>query len=240
MAERLAERPEFEATLSLAGRTGQPMAQPIACRIGGFGGVAGLAQWIETHGVRAVVDATHPFAERIAANAAAACALAGVPLCVLTRTPWRRGEGDNWIEVPDMAGAVGALGDAPRRVFLTVGRLSLPDFEAAPQHKYLVRTVDPPDPPPALPHLTLILDRGPFDAAAEAELMRAHKIQILVTKNSGGSATYGKIEAARALELPVVMVRTPGGTAEAPRFEDPGEVLSWLDDHRMAAALRGV
>ncbi|MCI0431703.1 MAG: cobalt-precorrin-6A reductase [Rhodospirillales bacterium] len=240
LAERLAERSEFEATLSLAGRTEQPMPQPIPYRSGGFGGIAGLAQWIETHGIQAVVDATHPFAERIAANAAAACALARVPLCVLTRAPWRRSAGDNWIEAADMASAVRALGDAPRRVFLTVGRLSLPSFEAAPQHEYLVRTVDPPDPPSALPHLTLILDRGPFDAAAETELMRAHEIQILVTKNSGGAATYGKIEAARSLGLPVVMVRAPDGTTGVPRFQDPDDVLAWLDDHRRAAALRGV
>jgi precorrin-6A/cobalt-precorrin-6A reductase len=236
----MAERPEFETTLSLAGRTEQPMPQPIPYRRGGFGGVAGLAQWIEAHGVQAVVDATHPFAERISANAAAACAMTGVPLCVLTRAPWQNTAGDQWIEVLDMASAVKALGDEPRRVFLTVGRLALPEFEAAPQHHYLARTVDPPEPPLALPHLTLILDRGPFDAVAETELMRVHKIQILVTKNSGGAATYGKIEAARSLGMPVVMVQTPDAAKHVPRFQDPADVLLWLENHLGAAALRGV
>jgi precorrin-6A/cobalt-precorrin-6A reductase len=240
LAERLAERPEFETTLSLAGRTERPVPQPIPYRRGGFGGVAGLAQWIEKHGIQAVVDATHPFAERITANAAAACAMTGVPLCVLTRAPWQKIDGDQWIEVPDMTRAVMALGDAPRRVFLTVGRLSLPDFEAAPQHHYLARTVDPPEPPPALPHLKLILDRGPFDAAAEIDLMRAHKIQILVTKNSGGAATYGKIEAARALQLPVVVVQAPAEASGVPRFQNLADVVSWLEDHLRAAVLRGV
>ena len=240
LADRLAERPEFETTLSLAGRTERPIPQPVPSRRGGFGGVQGLAQWIETHGIQAVVDATHPFAEQISANAAAACAITGAPLCILTRAPWARTVDDRWIEVPDMPSAVRALGDAPKRVFLTVGRLSLPDFEAAPQHHYLVRTVDPPQPPPALPHFTLILDRGPFNAAVETELMRARQIQILVTKNSGGAATYAKIKAARSLGLPVVMVQPPAEATSAPRFHDPAEVLSWLEDHFKAAILRGV
>jgi precorrin-6A/cobalt-precorrin-6A reductase len=240
LAERLAERPEFEATLSLAGRTERPISQPISYRRGGFGGIQGLAQWIETHRVQVVVDATHPFAAQISANAVAACAQTGVPLCVLTRAPWQKAPGDNWIEVSDMASAVRALGDAPKRVFLTVGRLSLPEFEAAPQHQYLIRSVDPPQPPPALPQSKLILDRGPFDTAAEIDLMRSHDIQIVVTKNSGGAATYGKIEASRALGLPVVIVQPPAGATGVPRFEDPAKVLSWLEDHLRAADLRGV
>lgn len=240
VAERLAERPEFEATLSLAGRTERPIPQPIPYRRGGFGGVQGLAQWIETHAIQAVVDATHPFADQISANAVAACAQTGVPLCVLTRAPWERTAGDNWIEVPDMASAARALGEIPKRVFLTVGRLSLPDFEAVPQHHYMVRTVDPPQPPPGLPHFILILDRGPFDATAETDLMRAHQIQILVTKNSGGAATYGKIEAARLLRVPVVMVHPPAVTTAVPRFHNPDEVLCWLEDHRRVADFRGV
>src|SRR5580704_1678704 len=126
LARLLADRPDIEATLSLAGRTARPTPTPIALRSGGFGGVPGLIDYLESREVEAVVDATHPFAARMSLNAKEACARLRLPLVALTRAPWKPVDGDHWIEVADAAEAASALGEAPRRVFLTVGRLSLP------------------------------------------------------------------------------------------------------------------
>jgi precorrin-6A/cobalt-precorrin-6A reductase len=236
LADRLAGRPDFEATVSLAGRTAHPAPLPLPTRIGGFGGPEGLARHLSDAGIDALVDATHPFAERISANAVAAATLTGVPLVVLARPPWTRGPGDRWTEVADLAAAAAALGPVPRRVLLTVGRLGLAAFAAAPQHDYLVRTIDDPG-DAGLPRARVILERPPFDAAAEAALMRREGIEVVVTKNSGGPATYGKIEAARALALRVVLVRPPA-RADVPTLHDPDAVIDWLVAH--AGARRGV
>jgi len=236
LAEAVAKRSGFDATLSLAGRTDRPLPLPLPVRTGGFGGAEGLAAHLREMGTDAVVDATHPFAERISANAAAACAAAGVPLCRIARPAWAPGPGDRWTEVADMAEAVRALGDAPRRVFLTVGRLSLPAFEAAPQHAYLVRTVDPPDPPPALPRLEVVTAVGPFGLEAERALLRDRGIEVLVTKNSGGTATRAKLDAARELGVPVVMVRMPDPPAGVTVAETWEEALGWLEAHALASA----
>ena len=128
LARLLADRPDIEATLSLAGRTARPAPTPIALRSGGFGGVPGLIDYLASREVEAVVDATHPFAARMSLNAKEACARLRLPLVALTRAPWKPVDGDHWIEVADAAEAASALGEAPRRVFLTVGRLSLPAF----------------------------------------------------------------------------------------------------------------
>ncbi|TGE01942.1 cobalt-precorrin-6A reductase [Methylobacterium nonmethylotrophicum] len=233
----LADRPDYDVTLSLAGRTAAPVALPARTRIGGFGGADGLAAYLREHGIAALVDATHPFATIISRNAAAASRAAGVPLLALRRPPWARRPGDEWHEVDSVAQAVPALGTAPLRVFLTVGRLELPAFAAAPQHRYLVRTIEPVG--DALPGIavTAIEARGPFGAEDEAALMRDHGVAVLVTKNSGGSATYGKIAAARALRLPVVIVRQPV-PPDGPHVADPDAALAWLDAHR--ATDRGV
>lgn len=241
LARRLAARPELDATLSLAGRTTAPMLPPIPYRVGGFGGAEGLAAWLREHRIGALVDATHPFAAQMSRHAAAASLSAGVPLLALTRPPWTPAPGDRWTEVPDAEAAAGALGAAPRRVFLTVGRLSLPAFEAAPQHRYLARTIDRPDPAPRLPHLDLVQERGPFSADRERALMEGWGAQVLVTKNSGGEATRGKLDAARALGLPVIAIARPLRPA-VETVHDACAVLDWLERHRAAAspAPRGV
>ncbi|WP_128566487.1 cobalt-precorrin-6A reductase, partial [Methylobacterium crusticola] len=204
---------------------------------------AGLAAWLAAHRVAAVVDATHPFAQVISRNAAAACRAAGVPLLALRRPAWARRPGDRWREVDGVPEAVRALGAAPRRVFVTVGRLELAAFAAAPQHAYLVRTIEPVGDALPVPDLTAIEARGPFGEAQERELMRRHAVEVLVTKNSGGSATYGKVAAARALGLPVVIVRPPVPPA-VEAVAEAGAALGWLDRHRAASAagatLRGV
>jgi precorrin-6A/cobalt-precorrin-6A reductase len=210
LAERLAARPGFRVTLSLAGRTAAPAAAPCALRVGGFGGPDGLAAWLAAERIGALVDATHPFARRISANARAAARAAGVPLVALARRPWAAVAGDRWTRVPDMPAAAGALGEiTPARVFLAIGRQEVAAFRAAPRHRYLVRSVEPPDPADLPPRAETILARGPFTEAEERALLAARGIEVVVAKNSGGEATYGKIAAARALGLPVVMVDRP-------------------------------
>ena len=237
LARRLAANPDFRPILSLAGRTASPAAAPIETRIGGFGGAEGLAAWLAAEGVAAVVDATHPFAQVISRNAAAACAALGLPLLARRRAPGPARAGDRWQEVDSVAAAAPALGEMPRRVFLTVGRLELAAFAAAPHHAYLVRTIEPVGDALALPDLAVIEARGPFSEEAERHLMRRHRIDVLVTKNSGGTATYGKVAAARALGLPVVIVRQPEAPATA-RVERPEEALAWLAAHRAASTRR--
>jgi precorrin-6A/cobalt-precorrin-6A reductase len=239
LARLLAARPDVEATLSLAGRTARPAREPIAMRSGGFGGVEGLIDYLRIHDVDAVIDATHPFAARMSRNAEEACERLGLPLVALTRAAWEPVAGDHWIEVADAEGAVSALGAAPRRVFLTVGRLSLPAFTAAPLHHYLIRTIDPPKEVEAFPHRELVLARPPFTLDGEERLMREKRIELVVSKNSGGEATYAKIAAARRLHLPVVMIRRPkpAGTRVV---EDPAQALDWLEHQRRAPSRRGV
>ncbi len=226
LARHLAGRRDIAPILSLAGRTERPVLPPIPYRIGGFGGAEGLVRYLRANGVDAVVDATHPFAARMSAHAAAACAEAGVPLATFTRAPWGPHPGDDWRRVPDLHAAAEALGLAPRRVFLTSGRLGLAAFKAAPQHNYLLRSIDPPPETDRPPSCEILLARGPFDMAAEEALMRRHSIEMLVTKESGGDRA--KLDAARTLGLPVVMVERPtatGGTT----FTTLDAVLTWID-----------
>ncbi len=217
----------IDAVLSYAGRVARPRPQPVAQRSGGFGGVEGLRAYLREAGITHVVDATHPFAAQMSANAAAACAAEGVPLAALTRPPWQPGAGDRWQRVPDIAGAVAALAGAPRRVFLAVGRMHLADFAAQPQHHYLLRLVDPPEEPLPLPRADVVVSRGPFTVEGDRALMRDHGSDLVVSKNAGGSGARAKLEAARALGLPVLMIDRP---ALPPRtsFAAPGEVMAWL------------
>ncbi|WP_276199891.1 cobalt-precorrin-6A reductase [Chelatococcus sp. XZ-Ab1] len=234
LARLVAEDTRFEPVLSLAGRTSAPAAAPVATRIGGFGGMDGLAHFLARERIAAVVDATHPFAARMSANAAAACGMAGVPLLALTRPSWQHRPDDNWIEVADMAGAAAALGTTPARVFLTIGRQELSVFAAAPQHHYVVRSIEPAK--GLLASATLIRARGPFAVEDEVALMRREAIDVVVSKNAGGRATEAKIIAARKLGLPVVMVRRPD-RPDVPMVETAEAALAWLiARHRSASA----
>lgn len=223
-------------TLSLAGRTRSPAPQPVATRVGGFGGAAGLAAHLRGHRVDLLVDATHPFAEQISANATAAARQTGVPLIAVGRAPWQPREGDRWTEATTMEGVVDALGAAPRRVFLTIGRLRLAPFARAPQHTYLLRTIDPLDAAQRLPNVVPLEARGPFDVAAEEDLMRRHRIDVLVTKNSGGMGAAAKLDAARRLGLPVVLLARPAGAVPV---RDVASALQAIRAHG-ATAPRGV
>ena len=215
------------ATLSYMGRVERPKPQPVPVRIGGFGGVPGLVEWLRAHRVTHLVDATHPFAARMSANAVAAAAEAGVPLVALVRPPWEPGPGDLWTRVPDMAAAVAALEGPARRVMLAIGRMHLGDFAAQPQHDYLLRLVDPPTEPPPLPRHRVVVDRGPFTVAADRALMVDHGTDLVVSKNAGGAGARAKLEAARELGVPVLMIDRP---AIPPRAEvgSVEAVLDWL------------
>lgn len=226
MAAALAER-GLAATLSYAGRVANPRAQPVPVRVGGFGGVEGLAGYLREQAVTHLVDATHPFAARMSANAVAAAALTGIPLIALTRPPWVAGPGDRWQAVPDVAGAIAALAGPGRRVMLALGRMHIDAFAAQPQHHYLLRFVDAPDAPPALPDHALVVDRGPFTVEGDRALMQAHAIDLIVAKNAGGSGAAAKLAAARALGLPVLLIDRPA-LPDRPEAHSVEAVLHWL------------
>ncbi|MFN3775111.1 cobalt-precorrin-6A reductase [Sphingomonas parapaucimobilis] len=225
LATALAARGE-RAVLSYAGRTEAPRAQAIPTRIGGFGGVEGLADHMRSEGVTHLVDATHPFAAQISANAIVAAERAGVQLLALTRPEWVEGPGDRWTRVADTEQAVAALGSDPARIFLALGRQTIGDFASAPQHFYLLRFVDAAE--PTLPHHHLVVDRGPFTLAGELALLREHQIQVIVAKNAGGSGARAKLDAARELGLPVVMIDRPF-IPPRPQVGSVVAVLDWLD-----------
>ena len=216
----------LDAVYSYAGRTTAPVAAPLPTRTGGFGGAEGLAQWLRDQRITHVIDATHPFAAQISANAALACAAAGVALIALQRPEWTAGAGDRWTHVPDMEAAAAALPAQPARVFLAIGRQGLSPFLNRPGHSYLLRLVDPPAAPP-LPGATVVVDRGPFTEAGDRALMQEHGIQIVVAKNAGGDGARAKLAAARQLGLPVVMVAPPA-VPERPEVPTVEEVMGWL------------
>lgn len=209
LAGLLANDQQFAATLSLAGRTQAPMASVLPSRTGGFGGVEGLSEYLRDERIDIVVDATHPFAAQISSNAALACADAGVPLIAVERPAWAPVESDNWVNTDSIADGVAALGSVPRRVFCAIGRLYLGALHCAPQHHYIIRLIDKPGGDLGLPHATIISARGPFDTSADVALFREHGIEVVLAKNSGGIAAISKIEAARELGLPVIMVTRP-------------------------------
>ncbi len=239
LAQRLAHRADLAVTLSLAGRTAAPAAQGVPVRVGGFGGVAGLADYLINECIDALIDATHPYAETISANAVAAARRADVPFVALRRPPWTALAGDRWTGVRDARDAVRLLGPNPRRVLVALGRQELAPLTEAPQHFYLIRSVDPVDPPLDLPRAAYITARGPFAEADERALLLAHKIDAVIAKNSGGTATYGKIAVARALGIEVILLRRPGAPA-ADAVETIDALMAWLDHTLTSAAARGV
>jgi len=200
----------LRVTTSLAGRTSHNAILPGDVRRGGFGGAEGLAAFLQAAAVDLVIDATHPFAAKISAAAAAACRSSNVPRLVLQRPPWVRDAGDRWIEVADAAAAaahIAALRAA--RVLLTIGHRDITAFANLRDAHFIVRLIEPPAKPLPLPSHEMIFGRGPFTAEAEGRMMRNHAVEAVVTKASGGRATAGKLAAARALHLPVVMLRRP-------------------------------
>lgn len=217
----------LSGTISFAGRVDRPVRQPLPQRVGGFGGVDGLAQYIRDNRISHLVDATHPFAVQMSRNAVEACALTGTPLVALTRAPWQPESGDRWRAVADIPAAVAALDGAPQRVMLAVGRMHLAEFAPNPQHFYLLRLVDPPKAPLPLPDTHVVVDRGPFSLDDDLALMRAHRIDVVVSKNAGGTGARAKLLAARELGLPVIMIDRPAPPLRR-EIHNVADVLDWL------------
>lgn len=219
-------RAGIDAVYSYGGRTRAPADQPLPTRIGGFGGARGLADTIRRESITHVIDATHPFAAEMSRNAVEACTETGTPLIALERAPWVKTPGDNWIEVSDVCAAAAALPDAPARVFLAIGRQHIAPFATRPQHAYTLRFVDPPE--ATLPFAAdVIVSRGPFTLDGELEMLRARGIAWIVARNSGGDGARAKIDAARMLGLPVIMISRPK-LPERLRVESVAEVMQWL------------
>lgn len=214
--------------LSYAGRVDHPRAQPVPVRVGGFGGVEGLADYLRAEGITHLVDATHPFAATMSAHAVAAAQAAGIAHVALTRPVWTATEGDRWTHVPDLAGAIAALDGPARRIMLALGRMHVDAFAAQPQHFYLLRFVDSPTAPPTLPHHHLVIDRGPFDVEGDTRLIQTHGIDLILCKNAGGAGAQAKLIAARDLGLPVLMIDRPP-LPDRRELHDPQHVLHWLD-----------
>ncbi|BCI65943.1 cobalt-precorrin-6A reductase [Acetobacter aceti] len=227
MARALAET-GVDAIFSYAGRTASPARQPLPVRIGGFGGVEGLIAYLRDAAITHVIDATHPFAARMSRNAVEACAAIDIPLLAFERAPWTAADGDGWRMVVDIAGAVAALPDEPARIFLAIGRQSIDAFAVRPQHDYLLRLVDPPDVVLPLPKATVVIAKGPFTLEGDLALMQVHGITHVVAKNAGGVGARAKLDAARALGVPVILIDRPA-VPPRPVARTVNEVMTWLD-----------
>ena len=238
LAARLVGGAHIAVVSSLAGRVASPRLPAGEVRVGGFGGATGLASWIGSHGIRAVIDATHPFAARISWNAAAAAAAAHVPLLALRRAAWVRGEGDRWHEVASLQDAAQLLPGLGHRHFLTIGRQGVSSFAEVREAWFLVRSVDPPE-APTPPQMQLLQGRGPYGLDAEIALMRAHRVDTVITKNSGGESTAAKLVAARVLGLPVVMVQRPAFPAGVLEVADVDSAVKWANTRSAVAGRPG-
>jgi precorrin-6A/cobalt-precorrin-6A reductase len=236
LAEACAARPNTELICSLAGRTRDPGLLPGELRVGGFGGVEGLVELLKTRAIDRVIDATHPFAAQMSRHAGEACRRADVPRLRLLRPPWRPQAGDRWIEVSRLSEAACRLSGLGRRALLTVGQRDLEAFAGLKDVWLLIRTIEPPARLPTASSVWLGA-RGPFTLEGELTLMREHAIDVLVTKASGGEATYAKLAAARALGLLVLMVRRPE-PPPGPVVASVAEALAWLDEAQPCPAGR--
>jgi precorrin-6A/cobalt-precorrin-6A reductase len=219
--------PGIELISSLAGRVRQPVTPAGQVRIGGFGGTEGLINYLRDQQIDLLIDATHPFAAQMSHHAATAALACSVPHLMLVRPPWSPMAGDRWLSVESIAAAVKVLPEVARRVFLTIGRQELAAFASLHDLWFLMRMIDPPRPDSPVPPGTLVLARGPFALEDERQLLQTYAIEAIVSKNSGGDATYAKIQAARELGLPVVMIERlplPGGEQVA----DVEQAMAWL------------
>jgi precorrin-6A/cobalt-precorrin-6A reductase len=216
-----------EGVYSYAGRTATPVQQPLPTRVGGFGGVDGLADYIRQERITHVIDATHPFASQMSYHAVDACAKNATPLIAFLRAAWTESPGDKWQHVDSFESAASALPDQPARIFLAIGRQHLAPFTAQPQHFYLLRLVDVLDTALPLPNAEIVLARGPFTIEGDLALLRDHGITHVVTRNAGGEGAKAKLDAARALDLPVIMIDRPI-LPERKVAQSVEEIMHWL------------
>ncbi|XGV96823.1 MAG: cobalt-precorrin-6A reductase [Leptolyngbya sp. BL-A-14] len=227
LATNLSALPDVTVISSLAGRTLQPSTPLGRVRVGGFGGSDGLAAYLQTERIDALIDATHPFAAHISWNAAAAATEIGVPHLMLVRPAWEKVAGDRWLDVETVEAAAEAIPMTAKRIFLTIGRQQLAPFAPLIDRWFLMRSIDPPAADVPLPPGELLLDRGPFALNSERALLQKHRIELIVSKNSGGDATYAKIVAARELGLPIVMVQRPP-MPPGEQVSDVASAVEWL------------
>ncbi|RCJ27130.1 cobalt-precorrin-6A reductase [Nostoc minutum NIES-26] len=227
LVSRVATIPGIEAIASLAGRTREPSTPIGNVRIGGFGGATGLADYLRQMHIDLLIDATHPFAAQISFNAAVAATEVDIPRLMMIRPVWQKVSGDRWIEVDNINAAAFALKNQAQRVFLTVGRQELAAFAYLKEIWFLMRTIDPPTADAMVPPGIVLCDRGPFALQNEREILTHYDIDTIVSKNSGGDATYAKIIAARELGLKVVMVNRPAIPA-GEQVADVDGALAWL------------
>ncbi len=227
LATRVAPIQGLEAITSLAGRTREPSVPLGDLRIGGFGGVAGLASYLRVMQIDLLIDATHPFASQISFNAADAATEVGVPRLMLIRPPWKKESGDSWIEVDSVESAAASLQNQAQRVFLTIGRQELAAFARLDRIWFLMRMIDPPTDDALVPTGRILCDRGPFTLNDERQILIHNNIDTIVSKNSGGDATKPKIIAARELGVKVVMVNRPG-IPSGEQVNDVDGALAWL------------
>jgi precorrin-6A/cobalt-precorrin-6A reductase len=229
LATKLVAIPEIEVISSLAGRTKKPLALVGQVRIGGFGGAEGLANYLQENSIDILIDATHPCAGQITNNGAIASQIANIPHLMLVRPQWEKVAGDNWIEVESVAAAARAISEEVDRVFITSGRQQLEPFlersQIYPNIWYLIRSIDPPD--LELPNSKVLLDRGPFSLEQERQLLRDYQIQAIVSKNSGGDATYAKVITARELGIPIIMVQRPA-MPEGNKVTSITDAIAWI------------
>jgi precorrin-6A/cobalt-precorrin-6A reductase len=231
LADALHEQGRHEVISSLGGRTSRPVLPVGEVRVGGFGGAGGLIEYLRAESIDVLVDATHPFATRISANAADAAASAGVRLIVLRRRPWVAGAGDRWVVVPEVAVAVREVAGLPEGavVFLALGRREVGVFAGDDRHSFVIRSVDPPGGDLPVRH-RVVLGRGPFTVDGERALLRECGAEVLVCRNSGGAEGAAKLAAARELGIVVVMVAAPVVGVGVSSVESVGEVVGLLAD----------
>ncbi len=231
LAAQAMSLPGLEVITSLAGRTSAPKKLLGTVRSGGFGGEVGLVEYLQTAQIDLVIDATHPFAAQMSWHVAGAAAQVGIPWLMLIRPGWERLPQDDWIEVESIEAAVTAIPASAERIFLTIGRQQLAPFASLEDKWCLIRSIDPPDAGILLPIGELLLDRGPFSLEQELRLLQDYQIDTIVSKNSGGDATYAKIIAARELGLSVVMVQRPV-MPEGEIVTDVAGAIEWLIDRQ--------
>jgi precorrin-6A/cobalt-precorrin-6A reductase len=233
LTAKLSMIPKVEAILSLAGRTRQPVTPSDGdVRLGGFGGQSGLVQYLQDQHINVLIDATHPFAAQISWNAAEAAIATNIPHLMVVRPAWIKTPEDEWIEVENVASAAQAIPAISQRVFLSIGRQELTSFVKVPKVWFLMRSIDPPD--IEIPNGKLLLDRGPFSLQQERQLLQEYQIDAIVSKNSGGDATYAKIIAARELGIPVVMVQRPAMPI-AEKVTDVDCAVAWFKENLLSS-----
>ncbi len=241
LAQTLEQHPRFKVISSLAGRTSLPRKPVGKYRTGGFGGLDGLISYLQTNSIEAIIDATHPFASKMSQTANQAALTTNIPILHLWRPAWQKKPDDNWIEVNTMQEAATALKTDHSPAFLTIGRLELAPFLSRPDLDFLVRAIEPPKKSEQKTQLTpqgqeqdwpenftFIYAKGPFCYEQEQSLIQKHNIKTIVTKNSGGPAAYAKLDVARALKLPVIMVNRPP-KPNGPTVATPDEAITWLE-----------